>query len=100
MGIFRDEDFTSEVVSVESSGEGKLVTVRIVGPKIAPDFTREMRARGRALVAVGLVPSTVERIEDLKVGTLKTFTETVSGPNNISTGDVFVGQEFKVRVNE
>lgn len=99
MSVFREENFTSEVMSVDSTGDGKVVTVRVLGPRLAPDFVREYRARGRALLSVGPVPTGVERITDLAVGDLQRFTETISGPEEVARGDVFVGQEFKIRVN-
>lgn len=99
MARFRDRDFTSEVQSIESTAGGKLVTVRVLGPTAAPNVVRELRAQGRALLAVGFLGTTADRVADIARGDLEKFTETVSGPRNITEGDIFIGQEWTIKVN-
>lgn len=96
-----DNDLVSEVREMKSTAGGKEVRVWVMGPKLMPNAVKEMRARARALVAAGVLPSTRERVQDITMGELKRYTSKKSGPRKITTkGKFFEGVEYTIMVNE
>lgn len=77
-------DATAQVEGISDHPDGKRVTVSVSGPKGLPDATRELRARGRALIAVGVLPASVNSIREVTAGQLKGLTRAV--------GDGVVGE--------
>lgn len=78
-------DLITEVKGVERKQDGTVVTVDVTGPEIAPEFTKELRARARALVSVGPVGTTIDTVTDVTTGQINRLTEVMKGP--IKTSD-------------
>ena len=68
----------AETQSVASHPRGTKVVVRVVGPKAAPEFTKETRARAQALVSAGPVRATRKSIENITMGEIDRLTEVES----------------------
>lgn len=62
------------VERMNTRGGRTTVDVEVVGPNMTPDFTRELRARARALIAAGPMPTAVDTIGDVTMGELKRLT--------------------------
>lgn len=88
---------TDEVVSIERRPDGVLVTVRVTQPvKNSITFPLAMRAKARALVAVGIADVTVDKVTSFDI---RKFTE-VRGSRTVSTGKVSRVREYDVLVNQ
>jgi len=54
----------SEVVDIDNVEEGRLVTLRLTAPNMLPDKIKKLRARSRAVRALGVANITVSTIRD------------------------------------
>lgn len=92
-------DITSQTQSVTKHPDGTEAQVMVVGPKLAPDFSKELRARARALLSVGVLPTAVDSIEDVPAGEIQRLTRIEGAPIRESRGKVMEGLLYSVIVN-
>lgn len=96
-------DLTARVVGLSSSTDWVDVEVDVVKPAVGAPPVAELRARGRALMSTGVVPTTVDRVEDLTMGELERFTEVLESrkvEERRRLGQkVAEVHRFKIRVN-
>lgn len=93
----------------ETSGGDVLVEVRVKGAsdrlkipgfgqvRSTPNTIANIRARARALVAAGAVPSSVETIRDVALGDIKRLTDVVD-EEEVGSGRI-VDKVYTIRVN-
>lgn len=79
-------EVVAQVQSMTTAPGGTEVQVEVIGPMGTPNFTRTLRARGRALLAAGAVPTAVDTIGDLAMGEIDRFTEERGKPVRESRG--------------
>lgn len=65
---------TSSVQGVSKNPEGTVYTVHVMGPIVAPDGARELRARYRALLASGILGPAFNTIRSITAGQLDRLT--------------------------
>ena len=70
----------ASVQGITSDPEGTEVQVEIVGPMGTPDFTRTLRARARALAAVGPTSVVPEKVDEITTGQIQRFTKERTSP--------------------
>lgn len=87
-------DIISEVQSMERRGNEMIVEVAVRGP-VGLDQLKELRARGRAILASGAVPSFVDTVSDIPSGMVRRMTR-VQSTNERPTNVEFAGQEIAV----
>lgn len=90
----------TEVKSIESSGRGKVVTVEVSGPNFVPNYIRELRARGNALLAVGPVPASIDTVTDLAAGDIQRLTRVEVAGRIIDRDNITIREEYEIRVNQ
>lgn len=73
-------EIVSETQSVTSHPDGTEVQVEVIGPRGTPEFTRSLRAKGRALIAAGVLPTTIESVKDVAVGDVQRLTKEIDTP--------------------
>jgi len=92
-------DLIATTKSLASHPEGTEVQVEVVGPKGTPNFTRSIRARARALVAAGAVPSIVDSVEDITMGQINRLTDEEGKPIHENRGRVTEATLHTIIVN-
>lgn len=73
-------DLVSQVMGITTHPDGTEVQVEVIGPKGTPDLTRELRAKARALMTVGSIPTTVKSVKDLGSMDIQRLTEQEGDP--------------------
>lgn len=73
-------ELVAQVQSVTTDPGGTEVQVEVIGPSLTPNFTRSLRARARALMVAGAVPTTVDTVEDMTMGKVERFTRERKDP--------------------
>lgn len=92
-------DITAQTQSMTTHPRGTEVQVRVEGPKAAPDFTKELRARARAMVSVGVINTVSETLSGVTAGEIDRFTETVNDPVVRSIGTLMEERLYTVVVH-
>lgn len=101
-----DTDIISQIQSLERKGDAVEVDVAVTGPTKL-ETTMKQRARGRALAAAGVLPTTYSTIRDIPMGEIQRFTEvTDTKPGDDVTidsvpvlGKLLQTKVFTVKVN-
>jgi len=91
-------DIITEPQTVERRGDKMIVDVGVRGP-LGMDQAMKLRARARALVTVGMVPTVVDTIGDVPMGRVSRLTEVRGVRREVmdTPSDVnFVGEEVPV----
>jgi len=80
----------SETMSVEQNDGVKTVKVVLDGPTVAPKITWENRARARAIVSAGAVPTIEDALNNITKGELDRITTI----KNVRSSPVKKGHRF------
>ena len=67
-------EVVAQVQGMTSHPAGTEVQVEVRGPRLAPNFTKELRARAHALKAAGVLPTARDSIEDITMGEIQRLT--------------------------
>lgn len=67
-------DVVSQVQSLERKGDKVVVEVAALGPVNLEDLTKQ-RARARALMVAGVLPTTFDTVKDIPMGEIQRLTE-------------------------
>lgn len=95
MAAINPNDITAEVMGVERRPNGKLVTVRVTQPvKVPVTLPLSMRARARALVSIGVVDVTIDKVAAMDI---KRFTE-IESSRTVTEGNISRIKEYEVLV--
>jgi hypothetical protein len=91
-------DIITEPQTIERRGDKMIVDVAVRGP-LGMDQAMKLRARARALLAVGMVPTVVDTIGDVPMGRVSRLTEVRSVRRDVvdTASDLnFVNEEVPV----
>lgn len=101
------DSILATVEGMEKRGGDMIVTVRVKGVSdtlgdipnqiTIPSMAANLRARARALVAAGALPSGVETVRDLTTGDIERLTDVESETEEGS--GIIVDKVYKVKVN-
>lgn len=95
MAAINPNDITAEVMGIERRPNGKLVTVQVTQPvKFPVTLPLSVRARARALVSVGVVDVTVDKVAAMDI---KRFTE-IESSRTVTEGNISRIKEYEVLV--
>lgn len=90
---------STKVGVVEKEGGDRIAIVEVSGPKFIPNQTRELRARGRALLETGVVSSSANTVGEIAMGDVKRLTEVQSPAEVMSEGNFFIRERWRIKVN-
>lgn len=68
----------AETQGITSHPDGTEVQVKVISTKASPDFAKEMRARGQALIDSGVVDVTISNITAGNIGRLTEIEDTTT----------------------
>lgn len=88
----------ASVQSMTSAPEGTEVQVEVVGPKVTPQSTKELRARARALMDSGILPAARKSVDNITMGELERLTEVEGSPITEDRGNFQEASLFTVIV--
>lgn len=88
-------DIISETQTVEKRPDRLVIEVAVRGP-LGLDQAMKTRARGRALLTSGVLPTTIDTVEDIAMGDIKRLTRISSISKGTSDEIKFVGKEIPV----
>lgn len=94
-----ESKLSTKVGVIEKERGEKIAVVEVSGPKFIPNQTRELRARGRALLDTGVVSSSVSTVGDIAMGDVKRLTEVHSPPEVMTEGNFFIRERWRIKVN-
>lgn len=67
-------EVVAQVQGLTSHPAGTEVQVEVRGPRLAPNFTKELRARAHALKGAGVLPTARDSIDDVTMGEIQRMT--------------------------
>jgi len=92
-------DLIARPVGMSGVPEGTEVKVEVEGAKRLPEGIKSLRARARALVAAGAVPSIVDSVEDITMGQIQALTKVKGEPRHTSSSRFTSTLEYTVIVS-
>jgi len=94
-----NRDIISQVQSLERRPDTVEVEVAVTGP-VNLEASMAQRARARALIAAGILPTSIETVTDVAMGDIKRLTEVMdSRPGRNVTMDVpILGKLLQTKV--
>ena len=92
-------DIIAQTQGITSHPDGTEVQVEVAGPRAVPDTVKSVRARARALISSGVLPTTRDSVEDITMGEIKRFTRVEGKPVRERAGTLVEAKLFTVVVN-
>lgn len=93
-------EVVAQVEGMTSHPAGTEVQVSVRGPKLAPDFTKELRARAHAIKGAGVLPTARDSVEDVTAGEIKRWTHVEDFiTREMNNRDMFEERLYTIVVN-
>lgn len=92
-------DILAQVQGMTTDPRGTEVQVEVAGPRHVPRFFKETRARARAIVAAGALPTGRDTVEDLTMGEINRLTTVDLDPVVEEAGTLMESLLYNVIVN-
>lgn len=103
------DSVVSKVLSIDRRGDHTIVEVRVKGVrdktvrdlvgKDTPNIFANLRARSKALIAAGVLPSSVQTVKDVAMGDIDRLTKVVSEQEEGDSTAGVVDKVYTIRVN-
>lgn len=87
----------SAIVTVHVTGVSDKTVEKFLAGRSTPSVAANIRARARALLAAGVLPSSVDTVTDVALGDVQRLTEVIS-EKDIGDGTL-TEKEYKIKVN-